>query len=68
MLNYQYLHCFFLISRDFDVQLYVCNGAFEFMSVKVIKGLTQNLVFPFYAVCQAIGIISILAGTVYRWR
>lgn len=62
------LLCIFKI-RDFDVRLYLCNGAFEFITFDVFERLTANLVFPLYAITHAVLLILVCVATlqILRW-
>lgn len=54
----------FETSRDFDVRLYLCNGAFTFLTFDVFERLSTNLVFPFYAVTHFVLLISVAVAAI----
>ena len=62
------MSCLFLNCRDFDVRLYLCNGAFEFLGVDTVERLSQNGVFPIYAVGHFILVVLIVIGILKKWQ
>ena len=58
----------FSCCRDFDANLYVCNGAFAFLTQDFFERLTKTFVFPAYVVVH-IGLLLLLAvGLLQKWR
>ena len=54
--------------RDFDVNLYVCNGAFTFLPWDTFERLTQRMVFPPYAIYHGLAIAAIGVAMLQKWR
>ena len=58
----------FFFSRDFDANLYLCNGAFEFLSADTFERLTRSLVFPVYVVAHCVLLFMLFVAVVENWR
>ena len=54
--------------RDFDVQLYLCNGAFTFLQADVFMRLTKLLAFPLYAVFHLALLVALAYALLQKWR
>lgn len=51
------------VSTDFDVQLYLCNGAFAFLEVDFYTRMMRYGTLPLYALFTAIGLLMLLYAT-----
>ncbi|XP_074656424.1 protein C-mannosyl-transferase DPY19L3-like [Tubulanus polymorphus] len=52
--------------RDFDTNLYICNGGFEFLPYDTFERLTGNLVLPFYIGTHCVLLLA-LVHTVFKF-
>ena len=58
----------YLLARDFDSLLYLCEGAFKFLPSDTYSRLTAGVVFPCY-VTSLFAVLLLLAYTVFvNWR
>lgn len=58
----------FFSLRDFDVKLYLCNGAFEFLTQDVFERLQANYVLPLYIVFHTVALLVLKIGVIQKWR
>lgn len=56
------------VSRDFDANLYLCNGAFTFLELDSFQRLTEKFVFPIYTGVHG-GLLLLLAvALLQKWK
>lgn len=53
---------------DFDVRLYLCNGAFNFINRDVFERITRKLVFPIYAYGHAVMVAILIIAFIQKSR
>ncbi|XP_071112978.1 protein C-mannosyl-transferase DPY19L3-like [Haliotis cracherodii] len=53
--------------RDFDSRLYLCLGAFNFLTGDTYERLTSGLVFPPYALCHAAMLIILVVAVIQNF-
>ena len=55
------------VVRELDVKLYLCNGAFAFLSWDVVERLSDKLVFPIYLAMQAALLLWLMWSVLTKW-
>ena len=60
--------CVLISHSDFDVQLYLCNGAFGFLEPDVVKRLYTKMVLPLYAPFQVGLLATVAVALLQKWR
>lgn len=54
-------------SRDFDVRMYLCNGAFQFLPPDTLTRLSEGLVFPLYVVVEFGLLVVLMIAVIQNW-
>ncbi|XP_023930612.1 probable C-mannosyltransferase DPY19L3 [Lingula anatina] len=57
----------FGFSRDFDVRMYLCNGAFQFLPMDTYVRLTERFVFPTYVIVTIVLLGCLVTALIQHW-
>ena len=58
----------FVIFRDFDAMLYLCEVSFRMLPVDTYWRLTEGVVLPCYIVALLVGLVFLGIAVLQDWR